>query len=199
MSGWTKKRKIMQRYDATAHLYDMRYAEEQTAKIKAALESVRIEDHSFVLDVGCGTGILFQHITRGAADVVGLDISKKNLIRAEERARGSPNVHLLWADADNMPIKNSTFNSVFAVTLLQNMPNPRGTLNEIKRVSQADSIFVITGLKKSFSSESFRSLLREAGFEILSLTDEYNLKCYVAACAIDRSHSVVSTDHAKIN
>jgi demethylmenaquinone methyltransferase/2-methoxy-6-polyprenyl-1,4-benzoquinol methylase len=183
MSGWAKKRKIMQRYDAAAHLYDMRYSEEQTAKIKAALESVRIKDHSSVLDVGCGTGILFQYVIRGAADIVGLDISRKNLIRAKERAKNSTNVHLLWADADNMPIKNNAFDNVFAVTLLQNMPNPRRTLNEIKRVSQADSIFVITGLKKSFSSKSFKTVLKEAGFEILSLMDEYNLKCYVAACA----------------
>jgi len=183
MNGWAKKRKIMQRYDATAHLYDMRYSEEQTAKIKTALENVPIKDRGSVLDVGCGTGILFQHIVRAATDIVALDISKKNLIRAKERAKDSPNVHLLWADADNIPIKNNTFNNIFAVTLLQNMPNPRRTLNEIKRVSQADSIFVITGLKKSFSAESFTTVLRGAGFEILGLTDEYNLKCYVAACA----------------
>jgi ubiquinone/menaquinone biosynthesis C-methylase UbiE len=182
MSGWAKKRKIMQRYDATAHLYDMRYSEEQTVKIQAALENINIKDHSSVLDVGCGTGVLFQHIVHEAENIVGLDISKMTLIHAKERT-SSPNVHLVWADADNMPIKNNAFNYVFAITLLQNTPSPHKTLDEIKRVSQTDSIFVITGLKKCFSLGSFRAMLREAGFKILELMDGYHLKCYVAVCA----------------
>jgi ubiquinone/menaquinone biosynthesis C-methylase UbiE len=183
MSGWAKKRKIMQRYDATAHLYDMRYDGEQTAKIGAALKNITLKSHSSMLDVGCGTGVLFQHVTHAAEDIVGLDISKRTLIRAKERAKSLPNVHLLWADADNMPIKNNAFNYVFAITLLQNTPNPHKTLNEIKRVSQTDSIFVVTGLKKCFSLQSFRTMLTEAGFKILELIDEYNLECSIAVCA----------------
>jgi ubiquinone/menaquinone biosynthesis C-methylase UbiE len=183
MKDWAKKRKIMQRYDTTAHLYDMRYNEEQTAKIEAALKNVSIKSHSSVLDVGCGTGILFQHVICRAENIVGLDISKKTLIQAKERAKNLPNVHLLWADADNMPIKKDAFNYVFAITLIQNTPSPHKTLNEIKRVSQSDSVIVITGLKKCFSLEMFETMLKEAGFRIRKLIDEYDLKCYVAVCA----------------
>jgi ubiquinone/menaquinone biosynthesis C-methylase UbiE len=183
MKGWAKKRRIMQCYDATVHLYDMRYNEEQTAKIEAALKIVNIRSHSSVLDVGCGTGIFFKHVVRRAGNIVGLDISKRTLIRAKERARNFPHVHLLWADADNMPIRNKAFDYVFAVTLIQNAPDPHKTLNEIKRVSQTDSAVVITGMKKCFSLESFETMLKEAGFEILKVIDEHELKCYVAVCA----------------
>jgi hypothetical protein len=35
MGSWLKKRRVMQRYDLTAEIYEMRYVEEQTAKIEA--------------------------------------------------------------------------------------------------------------------------------------------------------------------
>jgi ubiquinone/menaquinone biosynthesis C-methylase UbiE len=183
MNGWTKKRRIMGRYDVTAHLYDMRYGEEQTAKIKAALENISVGSHRSVLDVGCGTGILFRHVVRRAENVIGLDISKRTLMHAKERAKDFSNVQLVCADADNMPFRNNEFHCVFAFTLIQNTPKPHKTLDEIKRVSQADSTVVVTGLKNRFPVEPFETMLKEAGFGIIKLVDENDLKCYVAICA----------------
>jgi ubiquinone/menaquinone biosynthesis C-methylase UbiE len=172
----------MLRYDATAHLYDMRYDQEQTAKIEAALKEVTVKENCSVLDVGCGTGILFQHVSTRTRNIVGLDISRKTLSLARERARRFINVHLILADADNIPLRNGAFDYVFAITLIQNAPNPIRTLNEIRRVSRLDCVFAITGLKKCFFRESFQVALKKAGFRILKLMDEYDLKCYVAVC-----------------
>ncbi|MCK4439381.1 methyltransferase domain-containing protein, partial [Candidatus Bathyarchaeota archaeon] len=119
MSEWDKKRDVMQRYDLTAHIYDMRYAEEQTAKIEAAMEIIDVEKGSLVLDVGCGTGVLFNHVANKAKAIVGLDISKEILLQAKERARKFSNAHLILADADNMPLEEGMFSHVFALTLVQ--------------------------------------------------------------------------------
>jgi ubiquinone/menaquinone biosynthesis C-methylase UbiE len=163
MGGWKKKRDIMQRYNITAHMYDMRYADEQIGKIKAALKYVKIEKHDAVLDVGCGTGILFDRVSENTESVVGLDISRESLVQAKERAGRFENVQLILADADNMPFKSRAFNIVFVVTILQNMPEPEGTLNEIKRVAATDSQIVVTGLKKIFTKQTFERLLDSAG------------------------------------
>jgi len=181
MNQWSKKRNIMQRYDLTAHIYNKRYAEEQTEKIEAALQGFKIEKCRIVLDAGCGTGILFNHIANTAETIVGLDISRKILLQAKEHAKKLSNIHLIWADADNMPLKENIFNYVFGITILQNMPNPGKTLNEIRRVAKEDAAFVVTGLKKTFIREGFEGLLRNAGFNIVALKDE-DLKCYVAVC-----------------
>jgi ubiquinone/menaquinone biosynthesis C-methylase UbiE len=181
MKGWRKKRQVMKRYDTTAHLYDMRYSAEQNAKIEAALKHINVGKEGWILDVGCGTGLLFQYITGMAEDIVGVDTSRRTLIHALERARGFPDVHLVRADADNMPFKNRSFRCTFAVTLIQNSPKPLETLIEIKRVSQ-DSTSIITGLKKCFSLKKFKTLLDDAGFEILELVNDHDLKCYVAVC-----------------
>jgi ubiquinone/menaquinone biosynthesis C-methylase UbiE len=181
MNEWAKKRDLRHRYDLTTHIYDMQYAEEQTAKIKAALESVKIEKDSLVLDAGCGTGLLFGYVADKAEATVGLDISKKILLQAKKRAKSFQNIHLILADADNMPLNEYIFSHVFSITLIQNMPNPAKTLNEIGRVAKESAVIVVTGMKKAFTLEEFEELLRDAGFNIIILNDE-GLKCYVAVC-----------------
>ena len=181
MNEWDKKRNLMHRYDLTAHIYDMQYAEEQTAKIQAALEAVKIEKHSLVLDAGCGTGLLFGYVADKAGTTVGLDISGKILLEAKKRAENFQGLYLILADADNMPLNENIFSHVFGITLIQNMPNPAKTLDEIRRVAKDDAVIVITGMKKAFTLEEFEDLLRHAGFSIIVLKDE-GLKCYVAVC-----------------
>jgi ubiquinone/menaquinone biosynthesis C-methylase UbiE len=181
MSEWNKKLRIMQRYDLTAHIYDMRYSEEQTAKIHAVLESVQLKWHSVILDAGCGTGLLFDHVAEKAETIVGLDISRNILLLAKERSRKFANVHLIWADADSLPFNDEVFSHAFAITLIQNMPNPAKTLKELERATKNDAVIVVTGLKKKFSLEAFVKLLRKTGLSKIEIKNE-NLKCYVAIC-----------------
>jgi demethylmenaquinone methyltransferase/2-methoxy-6-polyprenyl-1,4-benzoquinol methylase len=183
MSGWLKKRRVMHRYDLTANMYDMRYAEEQEAKIEAAMKNVKAESLGVVLDVGCGTGVLFAHVAEKSEDVVGVDISRKTLVQAEELVhRGNlANVHLIQADADNMPFSNSVSNHVFAMTVLQNTPDASETLREIRRVGKDDSVLVITGLKKIFTKRRFERILARAKLKVETMEDG-DLKCYVAVC-----------------
>jgi len=181
MSEWEKKRDVMHRYDLTAHMYDMRYAEEQNAKIKDAMENMNIQKESLVLDVGCGTGLLFNYVANKAKGIVGLDISRKILLQAKKRAKKSPNVHLILADADNVPLKEDISSHIFALTLIQNTPNPLKTLNEIKRVAKENAVIVVTGLKKKFPIKAFERLLHDAGLGVIALKSE-SLKSHVAVC-----------------
>jgi ubiquinone/menaquinone biosynthesis C-methylase UbiE len=183
MSGWHKKLRVMICYDTTASIYDRRYAEEQAAKVEAALKTVRIETEGLILDVGCGTGILLDHVADETIGIVGVDFSKKCLLQAKERIHNKSlrNVQLILADADNMPFHDEVFNTVFAMTILQNMPSPSETLTEIKRASRNDALFVVSGLKKIFTKKGFERLLKNSQLNTLMLEDE-KLKCYVAVC-----------------
>ena len=169
----------MQRYDLTAKIYDDRYAEEQSVKYHAALKHLILSQGS-VLDVGCGSGLLFSHVGVEAQTIVGVDISRMLLLQAKERARNLPNVHLVQADADYLPLKNACFGVVFAFTVLQNLPKPLDALKEFKRIVEGDAYIVVTGLKKTFSLEAFRGLLHKAGLQVVYLEDSDALKCHVA-------------------
>jgi ubiquinone/menaquinone biosynthesis C-methylase UbiE len=169
----------MRRYDLTAQMYEMRYAEEQAAKYKAALKHLKINGGS-VVDVGCGTGLLFSEVAAEAQAVVGVDVSGKLLLQAKERSRIFSNVQLVQGDADHLPFKNDHFSVVFAFTVLQNMPKPLETLSEIKRIAECGASVVVTGLKKVFSLKAFQALLQDAGLQVDSLDEAEALKCYVA-------------------
>jgi len=180
VNKWDQKRKIIRRYDLTAQLYDVRYVEEQEIKYKTALERLNVARNSNVLDVGCGTGLLFSHFAAEAQTVVGVDISGKLLLQAKERARNFQHIHLVQADSDHLPFKDNHFSMVFAFTVLQNLPDPLETLKEVKRIAESDAPIVVTGLKKAFSLEAFRGLLQSAGLRVVSLNDDDALKCHVA-------------------
>lgn len=170
----------MQRYDLTAEMYDARYAEEQTSKYKKALENINLTGDSIVLDVGCGTGLFFSHVTVKSHIVVGLDVSCELLLRAKEQAKTLRNVFVVQADADHLPFRNEFFDVVFSFTVLQNMPKPLMTLSELKRVAKLDGSIVVTGLKKVFSLDAFMDILEAAGLQAVSFVDDEFLKCYVA-------------------
>lgn len=180
-----KKRGVMRSYDRLAAVYDAQYAEEQNAKIKTALNHLDLKGDSLVLDAGCGTGLLFEHIGGSIKLLVGLDISSKILEKAKNRAKRFPNVALIRADADFLPFSNDVFDGIFAISLLQNTPNPILTLYEMKRVGKHPSIIVVTGLKKEFSKKAFKELLIKAGLGTFIMDSEEQLKGHVAVCKIN--------------
>ena len=99
MSVWGKKRSVMKHYDAVAKIYDLQYGREQRMKMEFALKNLHLKSKSLVLDVGCGTGILFEYLLDKVEILVGVDISKNILKKAKEKLEGVDNVFLIQADA----------------------------------------------------------------------------------------------------
>jgi len=172
----------MRHYDQQAIVYDVQYLGEQNAKIEYALSGTEFKPNEVVLDLGCGTGFLFQHINKSIRLLVGLDISSKALREAKKRTKNLSNIALIRADADNTPFPNHIFDRVFAITLLQNMPNPLNTITEMKRIGKPQAIFAITGLKKKFTQESFFDLLKMARLKVSTLETDQQLKGHIAVC-----------------
>lgn len=181
---WEAKRKVARHYDRLAPIYNALYGHEQSLKIKRSLGALEIEPSDVVLDVGCGTGLLFRYIARSVKMVVGVDISLASLRVARGCARdyGLNNVFLVRADADFLPFRSNVFDKVFAITLLQNMPNPSLTLNEIARVAKDGSEMVITGLKKAFSRKFFTEIIEASGVKFSLLDDAEDISCHIAVC-----------------
>jgi ubiquinone/menaquinone biosynthesis C-methylase UbiE len=182
MAEWNKKREVMHHYNSSAPVYDAQYGEEQDAKMKAALSSTNLKKDSLVLDAGCGTGLLFKRVGRSVKLLVGLDMSPRILKEAKKRAEQLPAAAVVRADADFIPFQNNVFDATFAITLLQNVPDPLVTLREVKRVSKDRAFIVTTGLKKNFSREAFVGLLRKAGLGVSVIESGGELKGHVAVC-----------------
>jgi ubiquinone/menaquinone biosynthesis C-methylase UbiE len=143
---------------------------------------MRLGSNELVLDLGCGTGFLFQHITERVGLLVGIDLSQKALREAKKRTTNKSNIALVRADADNTPFPDNIFDKVFAITVLQNMPDPTKTITEMKRVGKPQAAFAVTGLKKKFTQESFVDLLERAQLKVVTLNTNQKLKGHVAVC-----------------
>lgn len=172
----------MRHYEVTSETYDEQYMGEQNRKMTAALEALphAIDKNSLVLDAGCGTGLLFPRVAERAKLIVGIDIAPGLLRKARTRAKA--NVALVRGDAESLPLKENKFNYAFAFTLLQNMPDPKRTLEEVKRATRPDAILAISGLKKHYTETDFRETLENAKLEILTLRTVEELKDFVAVC-----------------
>lgn len=184
MAGWKDKRRVMHRYDLTADMYEERYAEEQAAKYKVALENLKLRGGP-ILDVGCGTGMFFPSVAAQASIVVGVDISRKLLLKAYAQAKKWSNVFVLLADADHLPLRDGFFETVFGFTILQNMPTPPKTMIELRRVADSRGAIVVTGLKRFFAEEAFMRILDDASLKVKCFLDREDLKCYVAVLSAE--------------
>jgi len=173
-----RKREVAEAYDAMGgRIYDLRYAEEQDAKYGVILETVTPKPHDLVLDLGCGTGLLLERIK---STYVGLDVSSSLLRSASARGGMLSRVHLAIGDAESPPFRDRVFNVIFAVTLIQNTPEPGRVLSEAEGLGKPGCVSVVTGLKKAFTKEGFEKLIGDAGFESRFFLEKEGLKDWIA-------------------
>ena len=73
-------------------------------KIRFILDAARVVPGARVLDVACGTGVLFpDYLARGAAHVTAVDISPEMARIAEEKAEGTC-IRVLCGDAQQLSL-----------------------------------------------------------------------------------------------
>lgn len=186
MQAWNQKKRIMRRYDQSARVYDTQYLDEQEAKIRTIMQNLSMPRGMRILDAGCGTGLLFRNIIDKADIVVGIDLSRGLIKEARKKMQHYRNVALVLADADNLPLHAESFDVVFAMTLVQNMPTPMATLTELKRVAKQTALIVVTGLKKRFTQEGFLKTLHESSLVVDVLKVDDMGREYLSICRKDR-------------
>lgn len=182
MQEWNEKKGNMLHYDRQAAIYDVQYLGEQNSKIEHILNRMELGLNELVLDLGCGTGFLFQHILKRVQFLVGIDLSSNALRVAKKRTKNLSNIALIRADADNTPFRNHIFDKIFVITVLQNMPDPTKTITETKRIGKPQAKFAITGLRKKFTSERFATLLERTQLKAVTLYMNQQLKGHVVVC-----------------
>ncbi|MGZ4807319.1 MAG: class I SAM-dependent methyltransferase [Ilumatobacteraceae bacterium] len=100
------------------------------------VEWLEIPTGGVALDVGSGPGNVTASLGRAAGPgglALGMDIPEPMLARAVD-AQAGPNVGFLRADAQHLPFRETTFDAVTSLAVLQLIPDPSATLAEIARV-----------------------------------------------------------------
>jgi len=162
-----RKIELRRLYDETAEIYDRRYAEIQKAKYRLVLENLP-ENVGRILDLGCGTGLLLDDLSKRGDLVVGIDASEKMLGAAKARRAKA---ELVLADADHLPFKDASFDCVVSVTLLQNIPEPAVCVGEAARVLKKGGLAVFTTLKRKNSLDEVKKWMESAGLKVARLEE----------------------------
>ena len=120
-SGGSLKRLVADGYDSMADVYLDRLrgkrSPEITQYIDRATES--IDDGARVLDLGCGAGRPYVEYLSARFDVVGVDISQRQLALAR---RFVPRASFLLADMATLPFGSATFAAITALYSIIHVP-----------------------------------------------------------------------------
>ncbi len=162
-----KKKRIRFLYNETAPHYDKRYTDIQNEKYRAALEKLKVRGK--ILDIGGGTGLFSQFISE-TVDV--LDLSIELLKVGMEKNKGG---NWIAGDGESLPFRDGAFDTVVSFSAVQNFPDRKKGVLEIKRVLlQHNGRFALTVLAKTMTKEELHSILSEAklDFEELDISLE---------------------------
>jgi ubiquinone/menaquinone biosynthesis C-methylase UbiE len=96
-----------------------------------------------VLDVGCGTGRVMEHLAPWCREVHGIDISERMVAGGRERLAHLPNVHFHHGNGyDLAGFGDDSFDVVYSIVALQHMPRTiaYNYLLESNRVLHQDGV-----------------------------------------------------------
>src|SRR5260370_11519587 len=98
-----------------------------------------------ILEVGCGGGLIFEHLARRKAVMVGLRSSSG----AVDTARTHPqqvglahNIHYVQGFAEQMPFADSSFSAIVCLDVLEHVNTLQATIAEIARVLAPAAAFL---------------------------------------------------------
>ena len=110
--------------------------------IQIILDNAGVEEGMDVLDVACGTGVLFpDYIKRKVNSVTGIDISPKMAQIAAKKCRDN-NITVLCGDAENMKT-DKRFDCIVVYNAFPHFPNPERLIENLSSMLKPDGILTV--------------------------------------------------------
>jgi ubiquinone/menaquinone biosynthesis C-methylase UbiE len=143
--------KHQQFYDELAAEWDLMFTAEDLERLSRIVDRLGVAEGMDILDLGCGTGILFDMLRRKVGDrgsVTGVDFSLK---MAQKAHRNFPfaNVNVVDADAIMLPFVDSTFDMAVAFSAFPHFSDQQRAIDETHRVLKPNAKFYIIHLVSS--------------------------------------------------
>ncbi|NVM54138.1 MAG: class I SAM-dependent methyltransferase [Candidatus Helarchaeota archaeon] len=165
------KKTVKSLYDETTDIYDRRYQKIQDVKYEIILRNISITTGQVILEVGCGTGNFFQFLERNECNKYGIDFSIESLKKYRKKISNRQN-QVLCADVEFLPFREKYFDIIFAITILQNLPDPIKSLEEMKNICKQNGLLILSLLKKKFQMAQIENLLKDAKLTPTQIIDD---------------------------
>ena len=138
-----EKKDIIAFFDKCAPSWDAELIKNDTI-INKILDNAEVYEGMDVLDVACGTGVLFDYyLQRGVASVTGIDISPEMAKIAQHKYEGQEKVAVVCGDVEEYPFQKK-FDRIVVYNAFPHFPYPKkliktlaGLLKETGRLTVA--------------------------------------------------------------
>lgn len=161
----------------------------------------RIDEHKYVLDVGCGAGVTPVYIAKKyGSRVVGVDILPQMVARSRERAdkeRVADRVEFRVADAQDLPFDDDTFDAVITESVTAFPEDKQRAVNEYARLTKPGGYVGLnesTWLKVPPPPEILDWVAQDLGFAVKPQTREAWVGLLEAAGLVDIAVKIYEID-----
>ena len=118
------KQDVIEFFDRAASGWDAAMIKNDVI-VEKILDNAEIEAGQDILDVACGTGVLFPYyLQRGAASVTGIDISPEMAKIADSKFAGDPKVQVICADVETVKLPKK-FDRIVVYNAFPHFPKPK--------------------------------------------------------------------------
>lgn len=131
---------VSSRYDL---MNDVLSAYQSRVWRKAMVSALQPRRGMHILDLAAGTGTSSEAISRRGARVTAADFSEGMLEEGRRKHAGNSLINFEWADAENLPFENDSFDAATISFGLRNVQDPKRALRELLRVTKPGGKVII--------------------------------------------------------
>ncbi|WP_353930412.1 class I SAM-dependent methyltransferase [Okeanomitos corallinicola TIOX110] len=115
---------------------------------KRLMSKIELPANANVLDLGCGTGQLFNRLGYQYPELrgTGLDLSAQMLRIARQKNQHRPRFIYIEGNAELLTFANNQFDAVFNTISFLHYPHPEQVISEVKRVLSPGSKFYLVDI-----------------------------------------------------
>jgi ubiquinone/menaquinone biosynthesis C-methylase UbiE len=174
-------------FDSLAAEWDLRFTAEDLERLSNLVGSLEVHQGMDILDLGCGTGVLFDMLRRKVGpdgSVTGVDFSRE-MARVAHRNFPFDNVNVVEADVCNLPFHDSVFDMAVSFAAFPHFADKQLALKEIGRVLKPGAMLYIIHLQ---SSKDIEQVHRRIGAPVAGdtlPTQEELRRMFAASCFTD--------------
>lgn len=93
-----------------------------------------------ILEIGCGMGHFSNYCYNSKRSIVSVDIGKSKMKMAKNKY---PFLSFVQADAEELPLKNNSFDVVVSIDLIEHLFDQDSHFKEVNRILKDDGLYII--------------------------------------------------------
>ena len=144
------------------------------------LSKIRFFKGYHVLEVGCGTGSLWENVPELVdtfSELVLTDISRGMIEIVRQRFAGRKNIQIQAVDVLDLPFEDNSFDVIVANSMLYHVSNVDSALENIHRILRVEGVFHAT----TFGKDGQLNYIQNAMFEMGLADSEENRRYLIFA------------------